>query len=306
LGEIDTTGLIFNIQKFAVHDGPGIRTTVFLKGCPLACRWCANAESLSPEPELGFIRERCDGCGNCLTVCTRDAVSRDGEGAIRFDRERCDACGECVMACPAEALTVYGRRVTVTEVFGEVSRDRAFYQSSGGGVTVSGGEPLLQADFVRALFRECRESGIATCLDTSGCASAEKLCQVLAFTDYVLLDIKHLDTERHQLFTGQPNELILANARLIADSGVPMLCRMPLVAGINDDAANIAAMAAFIRGLGEGIALELLPYHRLGAGKYHILGRTYPGETLRTSELEYIESIRQTFEEFHVPCTVNR
>lgn len=305
MGQGGKVGIVFNIQKFSIHDGPGIRTTVFLKGCPLQCRWCANAESMSHSAELGVIRSQCNNCGKCMDVCPEGVISFDADHVIQFNRDRCTACGKCVEVCSPGALTIYGKQVTVEDVFKEVYRDKAFYESGDGGVTVSGGEPLQQADFVTALFQRCREAGIGTCLDTSGYAASDKLRQVLAFTDHVLYDIKHMDRDCHRQYTGKPNDLILTNARIVAASGIPMLCRMPLIAGVNDTAHNIAETARFVKMLGDDIAIELLPYHRLGAEKYHTLDKPYPGEALSIPEPEHVESIKRTFEEFGVPCTVS-
>jgi len=298
-----TTGIIFNIQKFSVHDGPGIRTTVFMKGCPLRCRWCANAESLNPQPEPGIIRDNCNNCGKCIEICPLGAISIDKDNSLRFDRTICDACGECLTACVPGAITIYGKQLTVDEVFSEISRDKSFYEGSGGGVTVSGGEPLRQAEFTAALFRKCREQGIATCLDTCGYADTSKLKEALDFTDYVLYDIKHMNDEQHCLLTGSSNTSILENARIIAESGTQVLFRIPLIKGVNDSVENIRETAQFIRTLGNGSAVELLPYHRLGAGKYQTLDLNYCGNNSTTPSAEEIESIKSIFEEYDVPCS---
>jgi len=296
-------GIIFNIQKFSVHDGPGIRTTVFMKGCPLRCRWCSNAESMNPEPELGVIYSNCNNCGKCIKVCPEGVISLEDE-KIRFDRQKCTACGECVAACAPGALTVYGKRVTVDDVFREVNKDKAFYEGSSGGVTASGGEALQQADFVAELFKRCREAGIGTCLDTSGYAPTDKLEKVLVFTDYVLYDIKHMDAKAHKQFTSVPNEIILHNAEVVAASGAHMLCRLPLIKGVNDSEENITKTAKFLKTLGNSAGIELLPYHRLGIGKYKTLDRTYPGESFQTPDTERLEAAKKIFEEHGVPCTI--
>ena len=301
----DKTGIIFNIQRFSVHDGPGIRTTVFMKGCPLQCRWCSNAESVNNKPELGIIRSSCNNCGRCLSVCPEEAISFDGN-IIQFNRDRCTACGECVAVCCTGALTIYGKQVTLDDVFKEVNKDKAFYGDSSGGVTVSGGEPLIQADFVTALFQRCREAGICTCLDTCGYVVTDKLKEVLAFTDYVLYDIKHMDADCHQQLTGVANDLILNNAEVVAESGNPIIYRIPLIKDINATTCNITKTAQFVKALGNGIAVELLPYHRLGIGKYQTLDKPYPGEAFQTPSDEEVEALKKIFEQCGVSCIVSR
>jgi len=251
-----------------------------------------------------MIRNSCDNCGKCLKVCPEEAIYMDDDSIIRFDRSRCTACGECVTVCSPGALTIYGKQVTVEEVFREVIRDKSFYEGSGGGITVSGGEPLRQADFVAALFQTCHDAGISTCLDTCGYAATDKLKEVLAFTDYVLYDIKHMDTDCDHQFTGVPNDLILSNDQAVAASGTPMLCRIPLIKDVNDTAHNIGKAAQFIKKLGDGIGVELLPYHRLGVGKYQTLDKPYAGEAFVTPSPEDIEPVKHIFEEYGVPCTI--
>ncbi|MFC1920220.1 glycyl-radical enzyme activating protein [Chloroflexota bacterium] len=297
------TGTIFNIQKFSVHDGPGIRTTVFMKGCPLQCRWCSNAESMNPQPEIGIIYERCNNCGKCIDVCPENAIIIKDEN-IRFDRDKCTACAECINVCSPEALTVYGKQVTVEDVFKEVNKDRAFYDGSSGGVTASGGEPLRQADFVAALFEMCRESGIGTCLDTCGYAPTDKLKKVLAFTDYVLYDIKHMNSGSHKQFTGMPNDLILHNAIVVAENVPEILFRIPLIKGVNDTEENLTETAKFLKTLGKDIGIELLPYHRLGIGKYRTLDKTYRGEAFIKPSDDETEAARKIFEEHGILCTI--
>ncbi len=300
----EKTGIIFNIQKFSVHDGPGIRTTVFMKGCPLQCHWCANAESMSPKPELGIIRSRCNNCRKCLKVCPEEAISFDENDVIQFNRNRCTACGECVIVCATDALTIYGKQVTVDDVFKEVLKDKTFYDGSSGGLTVSGGEPLRQPEFVIELFQRCREAGISTCLDTCGYSPTDKLKEVLAITDYVLYDIKHMDAGCHQNFTGVDNDLILNNAKFTAGTGLPICYRIPLIKYVNNTTGNITETAQFVKALGNNVVIEFLPYHRLGIGKYETLDMPYPGEAFQTPSSKEMEALKKIFEEHGLTCSI--
>ncbi len=257
----DMKGMVFDIQRFSLHDGPGIRTLVFLKGCPLCCRWCDNPESISPWPELGFVKDRCNKCGKCRPVCPEQAITLSHDGMPEIDRKRCTNCGDCVPVCLPHALIMYDREMTAAEVLEEVRRDELFYGDAGG-VTVSGGEPLRQPFFIRSLFELCRQAGIRTALETTGLATKEVWQELLPLVDYVLYDIKYLDSEVHRRYTGQPNALILEDARLVAASKVPLLFRTPLIPSINGTAENVSATASFIRGVqGSKAAIELMPYH---------------------------------------------
>ena len=303
----DATGVVFNIQRFSLHDGTGIRTIVFLKGCPLRCLWCDNPESMKLTPELGFAEARCTKCGKCGPVCPESAISFDADGLPVIDRQRSTACGDCVAVCFPEALAIYGKSRSVAEVFEEVNRDAIFYEGSNGGVTVSGGEPLWQASFVKALFKMCREAGFSTAFESCGEVDPEALREVLKYTDLALFDLKHLDAEEHRRLTGKRNGRILQNAKIVADSGVPVQFRIPLVPGLTDTVDNIKAIAQFLRGLQGGDAcIELMPYHALGSGKYTALDRKYPLADLKTSETEYIEATRKLFEESGVRCLVSK
>jgi len=275
-----------------------------MKGCLLQCRWCSNAESIHPKPELGVIRSSCNNCEKCFKACPEEAIGFDNDGVIRFNRDRCTACGACVVVCSPGALTIYGKQVTVDDVFKEVSRDKSFYEGSNGGITASGGEPLRQADFVSELFQKCRQAGISTCLDTCGYAATDKLKEILAFTDYVLYDIKHMDSDSHKRFTGVPNDLILSNAIVVAESQKSMLCRIPLIKDVNCTANNIRETAKFIKILGKNIAVELLPYHRLGIGKYQPLDKPYQGEAFIAPSSEEMEAVKRVFEESGISCSI--
>ena len=298
--------LVTDIQGYSIHDGPGIRTVVFLKGCGLECWWCSNPECISPRPEVGLVESLCTKCGECAGVCLDQALVWDPGGVPLIDRERCSGCGACSSACSRKAIVLYGRPLSVEEVFDAVERDRMFYQSSGGGVTVSGGEPLLQPRFVHALFEKCREAGIHTCVETSGHAAVASFREVLAYTDYVLYDLKLQDSGGHRRYTGKPNSLVRKNAKIVAGSGVEVLFRMPLVPGITDGLQNIQATADFLHSLGATRpALQLMPYHRLGTGKYQSLGRRYrlTGAVSPTSDQS--EGVRKLFEDSGVSCTIS-
>ncbi|MBC7226524.1 MAG: glycyl-radical enzyme activating protein [Thermoflexales bacterium] len=285
------TGITFNIQRFSTEDGPGIRTTVFLKGCPLRCAWCHNPEGLSPRPELVWYDVRCIGARDCLRACPVGALELTPAG-MRIDRERCTVCGECARACPAAALEVIGREWTPEALFAEIEKDRVFYETSGGGVTFSGGEPMRQSDFVREVARLCREAGISVALDTCGAAPWERYEEVLPFMDLVLYDLKIWDPDRHRAATGVDNARILENARRIAAAGHPMWIRTPVIPSYTADEANIAALAAFIADeLPSVQRWDLLAYTNLGQPKYHRLDRPYALEGVPLLTREEMEAV---------------
>jgi pyruvate formate lyase activating enzyme len=298
---------IVNIQKFSLHDGPGIRTLVFFKGCPLRCLWCANPECINVEHEIGFNRALCDHCGQCVEACPQQAIVLDESGLLRIERTRCNACGQCVTACTREALAIYGREVLLEELFREVQSDAIFYRGSGGGVTVSGGEPLLQIDFVTALFQLCHEANISTVVETCGHVSKEIMSRILPLVDFIFYDLKAIHEGKHRALTGRGNGLILDNARMVAESGVPLQFRMPLVPGYNDDIDNIKGTAEFLHSLNiDRPSIELMPYHRLGMGKYDALERDYPLRELDMAGTEAVDRARRCFEEYGITCLVSR
>ena len=299
------SALIANIQGYSIHDGPGIRTVVFLKGCPLRCRWCANPENLQDRIRAGFLANLCQHCGRCAKVCPRGAILPDPDR--RIDRTRCDDCCECVDACFYGALVRYGELKTVEETFDKVRRDKMFYDASGGGVTVSGGEPLTHADFVAELFTLCREEGINTCVETCGCVPRSAFEKVLNLTDTFYFDLKLMDAEKHREYTGRGNADILENARFLAGKGASLLFRQPLIPGVNSPEENVRATAAFIRSLGrEDLQLQLIPYHRMGTSKYAALDMPYTLEEMKLMSGEEVEAVRALYEACGVTCTVSK
>ncbi|HOI75908.1 MAG TPA: glycyl-radical enzyme activating protein [Syntrophales bacterium] len=298
------TGTIFDIQRFSVHDGPGIRTTVFFKGCPLRCAWCANPESQERLPQLLLRDSRCTACGRCLAACPERALRITKESRRRIAWKKCTQCLRCVEACETGALSISGREATVGEIVNELERDRAFYESSGGGVTLSGGEPLLQPEFAVRLLARCREAGLHTALDTSGCADPDVLRAVIAHADLVLYDIKTLDDGRHRACTGVGNALILDNAGLAA-SRVRTWFRVPLVAGVNDGEDEIRGIAALARELGVE-QISLLPYHPGGRDKNRQIGRRIEGFQGRRPTDRRVERLRRIVEAEGVASSIGR
>ncbi len=268
-------GIVTDIQRFSVHDGPGIRTTVFLKGCNLRCAWCHNPETLRPDPELQVLPARCIGCGACLEVCPRGAHEVGPHGDRVFHRDRCTACGACAAVCYAGSLVLVGREMTVDEVVAEVLADRPFYEESGGGVTLSGGEPLVRRDFAVAVLRRCRREGLHTAVETNLAAPWDEVAALLPVTDLFMVDVKLAGSEAHKRWTGAGNERILANLRRLAEEPKPLVVRTPVVPGAGDSPEAIGAVADLIKEFGNLAYYELLPYHPLGAGKYESLGMEY-------------------------------
>ena len=264
-------GLVFDIKRFAVHDGPGIRTTVFLKGCPLSCVWCHNPESISSPPEISFVAERCIGCGLCVAACEY-AARRNEEGRIIFDRSKCTACGACAEVCPTSATEVVGTWQTLDEVWAEVIADQPFYERSGGGLTISGGEPLAQFEFTLALARHAHENAVPVCLDTCGYAPPEHIRMIAPWVDLFLYDIKETDPVLHQQYTGVSNEGILANLRLVDELGRPIILRCPIIPAINLREGYLEGLAQLYHSLDHCVALHLMPYHNLAESKYVRMG----------------------------------
>lgn len=269
-----TKGLVFDLKRYSIHDGPGLRTTVFLKGCPLSCWWCHNPESQSSLPEIMVRPERCIGCGDCVRACPQKALDFGAFGIVT-DMNLCDRCGVCADVCPTEARQLVGREMTVAAVMDEVERDRLFYDRSGGGMTVSGGEPLMQPQFLLELLAEAGRVEIHRAVDTTGFAQTSLLLDVAEKTDLFLYDLKHMDPEKHKLYTGVSNELILHNLRALAEAGAKINVRMPVIPGVNDDAENLEKAGAFIASLPGGPTVNILAYHKAGVEKFRRLGLEY-------------------------------
>ena len=284
-------GLIFNIQRFSIHDGPGIRTTVFMKGCPLRCPWCSNPESQDNFPNLMVRDLKCLGCGACVEACPQRAITFSEEAGRRIDWSKCNQCLACAGACIYGSLNICGRYAGVPEVVDEIMADADFYRNSGGGMTVSGGEALMQADFVKAMLQACRERGLHTALDTTGFSPWETLRGVLEFTDLVLFDIKHLDPLTHREATGVGNKRILKNLLTLA-KGKRLWLRMPVIPGYNDTEEHVLEVAALGKSAGAE-KISLLPYHEGGKAKSGQLGRVYLYSEAKPPRDEHMQRLKK-------------
>jgi pyruvate formate lyase activating enzyme len=301
--EVEIEGLVFNIQRFSLHDGPGIRSTVFLKGCPLRCRWCSNPESMNVYPEIMTFDIKCIKCGKCVPVCPSGAISLVA-GKREIDWSRCNQCLKCVEVCPSGAIQQMGKSMTVSEVFTEVEKDILFYKNSNGGVTFSGGEPLLQWKFVRDIARQCKLSGIHTALDTSGYARWEVIQKVLDYIDLVLFDIKHIEQSKHGAGTGVRNQIILQNLARSAEK-VKIWLRIPVIAGFNDSKEFISEVADIAEKF-KVDKVSLLSYHQWGMSKYARLGRTCPCSDIEVPSEQKIQAFNDLMQSRGLNATIGR
>jgi pyruvate formate lyase activating enzyme len=291
------SGNIFQIQRWSINDGEGIRSTVFLKGCPLRCKWCANPESWNFNPEVLFFRERCSGCGQCAHVCDTDAITIENN-AIGLDRARCCGCGKCCDVCPTDARKKIGSTVTVEEVLSVIKRDAIFYRESGGGVTFSGGEPFAQPEFLRQLVAACNRIGIDTAVETSGWFEWEQVKDIFEILDSVFVDIKHIDDEVHKRLTGVSNSRILENIILLSQMHPQIIIRVPLIEGVNTDENNISRMCEFLRQNAWVAGIELLPYHDFGESKYSAVGAAC--QTFTTPDATKIAEIKKIITDYGI------
>lgn len=288
-------GLIFDIKRFSIHDGPGIRTTIFLKGCPLHCVWCHNPEGISPTEEFQFWSKRCIACHECIQACECHALTFVNEKPVRDDR-LCQFCGACVEACPAEAMDLIGRKTTVQEVIREIETDVLYYDQSGGGVTFSGGEPLLQIDFLDALLQVCKVRGIHTAVDTSGYVKYEDLHRVRLWADLFLYDIKIINEFKHLKHSGFPNRRILKNLIELSKSGAEIIIRIPIIPGINDSSEDIDQLREFLEGMERKHPVQLLPYHSAAIEKYSRMNSTYTLLDVRSPTADRLSEIAEQLE----------
>lgn len=306
-------GIVFNIQRFTIHDGPGLRTELFLKGCPLRCRWCSNPESWLPQIELGVYKTKCIGkkkCGMCLDACpVPDTLQFYRGKLVGIDRDKCTTCMACYDECPSDAIKQWGKAMSVEECMKEIMRDVGYYERSGGGVTVSGGEPLIQADFVAELFQACKEQGIQTCLESTFHAPWSEVEKVLPYTDIIISDIKHMDSAVHKEYIGVGNERILENLKKLTEEEREFILRIPVIPNVNDDMGNISATADFILNeLGGKVrTLQLLSFMRLGEEKYTSLGMPYEMKDVkmnRRSFQKHVSELADYFNSRGIHCLV--
>jgi pyruvate formate lyase activating enzyme len=289
-------GLIYNMQRFAIHDGPGIRTLIYMKGCPLKCLWCSSPQTQKPSPEILHIELNCKKCGRCIEACPNDAITISDDECIKIDRKLCQSCGECVETCLNQALKLAGKSITVEELFQEVNKDSPFYRRSNGGITVGGGEPTMQHEFVAAFLKRCKQIYIHTAIESCGYVKWEYLEKILKYLDLAYFDIKHMDPLVHKELTGVSNELILENIKK-ASILYPVIIRIPIAPGLNDSDENILATAKFAAELGKNLQrIEILPYHKFGTHLYDQLDMEYKLKNVEPPKDEHMEKLKELIE----------
>lgn len=297
--------MIFNIQKCSIHDGSGLRTLVFFKGCPLRCRWCANPESQGYGPEIMEAQNKCIGCGACVKVCPQSAISMQEDGP-RIDRQLCVKCFQCTERCYAASKYVVGEEYSIEDLYKQIDKDRVFYSMKGGGVTFSGGEPLTHPKYLRDIAKVCSERGIDVAVESCGCGNYEEFKEALPYINSMFLDIKHINSAEHKKLTGSGNEEILQNIKRIAGSGIPITIRTPVIPGLNDSRETIMGIAEFLCTIPEIKEYELLPYHQFGISKYSALGRAYTLQDIQPPEdeeiRELVKGVNHMFKDYGKTC----
>ena len=300
----DSKPLVFDIKRYAINDGPGIRIVIFLKGCNLNCAWCHNPEGISPAQEQMYNPAKCIKCGTCVVACPEKALTLTSDGIVT-DTRLCQLNGLCATVCPTMAIELSGRSLQVHEIMHEIEKERVFFEQSVGGVTFSGGEPMMHPDFLVRLLEECGSKGIHRAVDTAGLVSTEVLLRVAARTDLFLYDLKMIDAERHRKWTGVTNEKILTNLRILSESGARLIIRIPLVGGVNDDTENLEATARFVASLaGDKKVVNLLPYHKIAQSKYGKLGRSEEFQLFGEPSLKSMQQAVLIFKEYGINATI--
>ena len=301
MNSMKTDGIVFNVQKFSIHDGPGVRTTVFLKGCPLRCQWCANPESQLPGVQILYDETKCLRCGQCVRRCPEQALNMDEDKRVHVNFQRCSGCLLCTQQCPGKALTHEGERKSVEELVDVCLQDRAFYEESGGGVTISGGEGMAQPDFTETLAAALRERGIHTAIETTGCVSEDVFRRLAPLFDVLLFDVKHYDPARHQEGTGVRNERIIKNLAWAKDNGLQILPRIPVIPGFNDSLEDAEGIALLLNQIGLK-RVQLLPFHQMGERKYEFLNRDYVLKDVKALHPEDLTEYRHVFLDAGLDC----
>ena len=296
-----TSGRISNIERYTLHDGPGIRTTVFLKGCPLRCLWCSNPETQAGHPQLAFFKERCNGCIRCIEQCPQNAISINQNSIkVELDFDKCNHCGECVGACNMDALVMIGEWISAEEIANLVARDKVFYQHSNGGITLSGGDPLWQPEFAGEILRLCRENQIHTAIQTCGYGTQEQIDHMIPFLDLAIIDLKHSDSFAHQELTGEGNEIILENIKYIDSKKIPIVIQIPLIPDVNDSDEILKNIFEFTGNLKNALGVSLLPYHSLGVPKYAHIGKSYSMPSIDNPSANYLKEKIESCKNYQV------
>jgi pyruvate formate lyase activating enzyme len=295
--------LVLAISRMTIHNGPGLRTVIYLKGCPLHCLWCSTPESQKTGPEIAVYPSKCIHCDQCVPACPLNAISVTDD-TVSIDRSLCNNCGKCVEVCYSEAIKLLGQSMTIKELLDEVKKDAAFYKHSGGGVVISGGEPFLNPDFTMKLLRALKEEGINVGIDTCGYVPWKNIEEMLPYIDFFLWDIKHMDPEKHREFTGVSNELILSNIRSVSEKNIPIYIRVPVIPGYNDSEENIRAICEFAQGLSSVVEIHLIPLHHLGKSRYDSLDRVYPINDIPLIPDNVLQDLKQLVESYGLKCSI--